>query len=290
MKNWFYSFLFLFGLSSMLHSQSSNDLTFYCDVMINADDPDHRIYAQNKFNRLFKEALDDEGSYENDFSNLKWISQLNDTIYGFRIFSWELKKANNEYAHFGVIQMKDGTCYTLSNERTDLVDLDYMDVGPESWYGALYYAMYPFESNGERAFLLCGYNAYSEFNKVKFADVLHFVDGKPVFGKSIFKTSDEGTRRDIKSRLILQYSSDAAVTLRFNEGLNMLVHDHLITRMGRMPGQGPTNLPDGSYVGWKLNNGQWVYVEKIYDQVSEEAPRPKPVLDKRTKGVFGKGK
>ena len=65
-----------------------------------------------------------------------------------------------------------------------------------------------------------------------------------------------------------------------------LKHDHLINRMGRIPGQGETWLSDGSYEGYKWDGSMWVYDEKVFEQITEEGnyPRPVPVLDMRKEG------
>ena len=46
--------------------------------------------------------------------------------------------------------------------------------------------------------------------------------------------------------------------------MQLIVHDHLIRRMGRIAGQGPVNLPDGSYEGYMFDNGKWMYKEKLF--------------------------
>ncbi|MBK9014692.1 MAG: hypothetical protein IPM82_11775 [Saprospiraceae bacterium] len=48
---------------------------------------------------------------------------------------------------------------------------------------------------------------------------------------------------------------------------------------------------NGTYEGYKLENGRWYWVEKFWTETMEEAPRPEPVLDSRgEKDVFGKEK
>ncbi len=271
-------------------SMGLDKLNFYCDVMMNAGDAENRIYAQQEFNKLFFETLKEEDSWNRDFSGLKWIPQLSDSSNTFKVFSWELKVSEEEYEHYGALLMNNGDVFPLSNTETDLEDLEYTTLTSEEWYGALYYRVEAFEANGETMYLLYGHNSFSKFNRIKIVDVLRFEEGKPLFGQEVFYKSTDGSRADVMNRLVLTHSSDASVTTRYNPGLNMLIHDHLITRIGRLEGQGATNLPDGSYVGWELKNGKWYYVEKIYDQVSEEAPRPKPILDGRNKPAFKKNK
>lgn len=284
------SFLFLGSFSNaQIKLDSNQELAFYCDIMINADDPSHREFGQEKFNTLLSNELNQEGAYVKDFSFLKWIPILENSDQTFKIYSWELKLEDGKYKQFGFIHMKDGSIHTLTSEGNDLEDISYEFISTEDWYGAMYYKLEEFTSKGEKLYMLFGRRSYSKFNTLKIADVLTFEENVPSFGKEIFKLSGDGTRGDIKTRLILNYSADANVSLNYNPDLEMIVHDHLIARMGRMPGQGPTQLPDGSYVGWKLKDGMWNYVEKIYDQKLDEAPRPNPILDGR-KGSSISGK
>ncbi|MBK8080590.1 MAG: hypothetical protein IPN97_09945 [Saprospiraceae bacterium] len=46
-------------------------------------------------------------------------------------------------------------------------------------------------------------------------------------------------------------------------------------------------VSDGSLVGYEKKDRYWEYIDKIYTQILDEAPRPKPVLDKRNKNLFG---
>ncbi len=65
--------------------------------------------------------------------------------------------------------------------------------------------------------------------------------------------------------------------------------DHL-TMIGGEYGEGPVQIPDGTYEAYRLNNGKWEYVEKVFDQILDEAPRPSPVLNGRSgKDLIGNG-
>jgi len=136
----------------------------------------------------------------------------------------------------------------------------------------------------ETDYVLFGVNHLSKYENIKVAEVLSLEDAKePIFGKEVFQKG-----ADTRSRLILRYADDASVSLNYNPTLGLIIFDHLIPRMGRIEGQGSTFLPDGSYEGYVPNENVWVYKEKLYDHIYEEAPRPNPVLDKSKKGVFGK--
>ena len=90
-------------------------------------------------------------------------------------------------------------------------------------------------------------------------------------------------------RIVKEYSSEASVRMNYDPLMEMVIFDHLITQNGPH-GEGPVNYPDGSYEGYKFEEGRWNYVEKVFDQVQDEAPRPFPVLEGEQKTIFGKDK
>ena len=149
----------------------------------------------------------------------------------------------------------------------------------------MYYSIKKLEEN---KYLIFGFNQIDQFKNAKVLDMIHVKDGTVTLGEEIFE--DKNDLDTYQNRIILTYSGDASVNLNYNPGLEMIVHDHLIQRMGQLEGQGPTNVPDGSYEGYKLENGKWMYKEKIYDHSYGEnnAPRPKPILNKKKKNLFGK--
>ena len=125
------------------------------------------------------------------------------------------------------------------------------------------------------------------FTKRKIVDVLSFKDGKPVFGAPVFVSQDKSHPHEPKNRLVLEYSAEASTKLNYDGHLKMIIFDHLITAMNSA-GE-PSNLPDGSYEAYQLKDGQWEYLAKVFDQVSEKPPRDMPLFDDKAnkKDIFG---
>ena len=279
-------------LTAQLQPQNLTDpIKFYCDVMINADDAQHRIAAHDVFYPMFIEALQQDNAWNHNFESLKWISQLKSQDQSFRIFSWQIKHSEDNHQYYGVIQLKDGRVFELKDVFKTADDFETEEFNPENWLGAFYYNILDVKTkNGDVYYLLFGLNRWNKFENIKIADVLHFTSsGLPIFGKDVFVRQDKNEKPDYKNRLVLKYSADAMVNLNYNPGMEMIVFDHLIPRMGRVPGQEMTLVPDGSYVGYQFENEVWNYIDKIYTQIMDEAPRPNPVTDERKKkNIFGK--
>jgi len=268
-----------------------SDLAYHADIMINASEATHRNKAAALFEEQFVTTLNTPGSYDHAFESLKWISKLESGDRKFRIFTWIIADEDLVSSTHGYIQFADGSVTMLNDSGEISVDLEYEQTDADNWFGAIYYDMMPFTNAGKTDYILFGYRQLAIFDKVKVLDVLSIEDNEVTFGKELFVKKIEGSRDDIKTRILLTYSADANVTLNYNESMEMVVYDNLISRMGRIEGQGPTQLPDGSYVGYKKGVDNWEYVDKIFNQISATAPRPQPVLgtDKDT-NIIGKKK
>jgi hypothetical protein len=273
--------------------QAEDTLGALAFIMLNDSLPEHRFGACRRFIPLLTSSLREESSFSYPFSQLVNISIMYPPDSSFRIFSWHLYVDEDTYHYYGAIQMNkpELELFPLLDRSREIDAVERRSLKPDEWYGVVYYNIKAFDTPEGTRYLLFGFDGYQFFEKRKVVDVLSFVDGKPVFGAAVFAEMREGKAENIRHRLLLQYSADASVRLNYDELLEMITHDHLIEAGGMYPGQGPVMVPDGSYVGYRLEDGLWVYVEKLFDQVQEEAPREYPVLNGREgKDLFGKEK
>lgn len=270
---------------SQVYCQSVEDIAFYADAMVNAVQDVHRIRANDKLQPLISEYLAAPDADLEALQEVKFISQQPLEGSDYVIYTWQLKVSEAEYQSFGMIKRDGGEVITLSAVMPD-GDSKYEITDSNRWFGALYYKVMPTTVEGKPAWLLFGYDGFSQYNRRKILDVITIEDGQVRFGAELFKRDTGGPRPDIYNRIILEYSKDSNVTLNYNPALEIIMHDHLINRMGRIPGQGATWLADGSYEGYKFDGTHWVYDEKVFEQVTAEGeyPRPSPVLDIRGEG------
>jgi hypothetical protein len=111
--------------------------------------------------------------------------------------------------------------------------------------------------------------------------------GKPVFGAPVFDKPDVPQK---ESRLFFEYSAEASVRVNWDEQYQMVLFDHLIPWPSPF-GRGVSFVPDGSYDGLRLEKGRWKFIEKVFNDAQDEAPRPEPVLDNRQeKDIMGRDK
>lgn len=246
---------------------------------------EHRLKADTAIKALLQEALSTGKAFQYPFSGLQGISIQYPQDSTFRIFTWQLYVSENDYRYGGFLQQSSGRVYPLEDHSAEVRMPEYEVMSPDYWYGSVYYNIKQAGKKRDRHYLLFGYDGYELFRKRKLIDVLVFKDGNPKFGAPVFQ---HGPGK-VKHRVVREYSAEVSTRLNYDDVLEMIMLDHLIGQNGPH-GEGLTYYPDGSYEAYKLEkDGKWLHVEKVFDQVSEEAPRPSPILDNRKKDIFGRG-
>lgn len=271
-----------------LHT-SEDTLAILAFAVVNDSMPDMRFLACRSLITALVRALKTENSFHYPFDRLKSMSILAPPDSSFRIFTWQLFVDDSTYRYYGALQMN-----TPELKLFPLIDRSFEmaasftseQLSPERWYGALYYNLLPFDTKEGRKYLLFGFDGFTFFEKRKVLDVLSFdKSGNPRFGAPIFEHPETGAT---DQRLLLEYTSEAKVRLNWDEQYQMILFDHLIPMANPYTG-GMMNVPDGSYDGLKWEKGRWVFVDKVFNDVQQEVPRPEPVLDaEKGKNILGK--
>ncbi|MEM9821154.1 MAG: hypothetical protein AAF985_08790 [Bacteroidota bacterium] len=251
---------------------------------------ENRLLANQTLKVKMEEALNIEGSFDYPFDSLVNLSFQYPDDRSFRIITWQLYVDLEDYRYAGYIQTNAAKPQVtpLKDQSKTVEDPEYDVLDGANWFGGVYYKLMQFKHSKGQRYLLFGYNGYKLFHKRKFVDVLYFENGQAVFGDDVFQ-SDQPNRPDLaKSRMVMTYSAETMVKLNYDENLDIIIFDNLIAGAGSLPGQGPVMVPDGSYSGYRLKKGNWVFVEKIFDHIYETTPRPHPILNgRRGKNVFG---
>ena len=255
---------------------------------------ENRIKAAQSFSTTLEEVIAQENSFQYPFSELETISILYPADSTFRIFTWQIYVDKNDYRYGGLIQLNNpkNQYFVLTDQSAEIqpYDMEYEVLSSEDWYGAIYFNLKGFDTPTGKQYLLFGFDGYEFFNKRKVAEVLYFDEsGQPTFGAPTFAKVAEGYEASTKNRLYLEYSAEVAARLNYDSNMDMIIMDNLISMRSPYRGVGNVNIPDGSYEGYQLKDGVWVYLEKVFHTVSEEPPAPRRVFDdKNPKDLFGK--
>lgn len=255
-----------------------------------------RMRQDSLFIKTLIRSLQVKNSFYYPFDSVKGVSHLYAPDSTFRIFTWQLS-FDNDYAFSrqrGAIQFptKDGSLKLIplrdySEFADDPLDSTRTKV---NWIGAVYYNVIKTQYNGRNYYTLFGFDGNSYRTNKKWIDVMTFdAQGNPIFGAQRFFSFDsDKPKRQPQYRFSIEYKKEASTTLNYNEDLNMILVDHLISENDE-PENAWTFVPDGDYEGFKWVNGKWQHVEKVYnekidmkgvDPLLGNAPNENPLLDK----------
>jgi len=284
---------FRFPAEDLKQLQAFEDtLTILSYAVVNDSLPEARFAATKKLIKSLVQSLKVENSFQYKFDRVKTMSVQYPRDSSFRIFTWQLFVQNGDYRYYGAIQMNNSELelFPLVDRSAEVNNPESDVLNNRSWYGNLVYKIHDFETPKGTSYVLFGFDRINFFNKVKIADILTFKDGQPSFGAPVFVNNKGNGTQEIKSRLILQYYAESTIKLNYEEVKEMIVYDHLI------PFDGPHGfsfVPDGSYDGYKLENGFWILQPKLYRQVQDTPFTPEPILGqgrKSKKDLFGRSK
>jgi len=235
---------------------------------------------------VFKEEIAKESSFNNSLDSLKFIITQYSEDRSFRFISWQIKMSDDKYGYKTYLQTADSKVQEFTNDSYISED-DLEKTYSRNWPSQLVYKIKDTETPEGKAYIVFSMKQVDAYNKVKVADVLTFENGSAAFGAPIFVKNADSERPRRNNRVVIMFGADANASLNYNPTLEMIVHDNVIPQSGMMPGQGVSKYPDGSYQAYSFQSGSWNHIEKLYNEVMSEAPRPNPVTKKQG-GVFGK--
>lgn len=254
-----------------------------------------RFQACRDLIRELVATLDRPHSFHYAFSEVPGLSIQYPADSSFRIFSWELYVDRDTYRQYGAIQKNADTLELIplvDRGDTWLENPENAVVGADNWLGYVVYDVQEGGSyRGRPYYFVFGFDSYDAYRRRKILDVLSFdAAGKAVFGLPIFDTyTDSDLLLEGRARIILLYGAEATVALRYDAELGGVVYENLIMMPGNY-GEGPVNIPDGSYHLLRPgDDNRWREEEQVFTHTYKEAPRevPKP---SEGRDIIGRGK
>lgn len=272
--------------------QQEDTLRMLSYYVLRGKQEEDRFFACQNMIKEFVQALRTPNSFQYPFDSLNRVSFLYPPDSSFRIFTWQLYVDANTYRYYGAIQMRSSELKLFPLiDRSELIEdaAEQVATTHRDWYGALYYSLRQEDApDGTRYYTLFGFDNHRLMTRRKLIDVLTFdADGQPTFGAPIFVNDLVESEPRTKHRVILEYSAEGSIACNYSADYGMIIFDNLIQIAGSLEGQGMMNVSDGSYRGYQFKAGQWHYIDKVFNDFQEEAPREQPVLDSRDDGLFG---
>jgi hypothetical protein len=246
-----------------------------------------RILSDSIFIKNWVKLLKIQNSFYYPFDSLITISRIYAPDSSFRIFTWQLFIDENTVRQHGAIQMNtpDGSLklFPLIDKSDVIINQDDTVTSNLAWIGAIYYKMIEKSYKKEKYYTLIGFDENNIQSNKKIIEVLHFKDGLPVFGGGYFLIPNNEIKPHNPARYIMEFKKEASPKLNFDNEMNMIVLEHLISESNQ-PAKAWTMIGDGDYDGLRWEMGRWVFVPKLFDQVTPEGNVPTPMPIRDTKG------
>ncbi len=207
--------------------------------------------------------LENKKSFDRSFPELNSVSVQTSHDKSFRVFTWFVITKSG-YKTFGLMQtinpkIKNAVVTRLSDQGEDLRSAQFKTLNAKNWFGALYYDMIPFKIKGKKYHLLLGFNPGNGLSHKKVVDVVQIMNnGQPRFGAAVFE-KDKKTA----SRIVLEYDARAKISLRYIDGVQMIVFDHLSPSRPEFVDQYEHYVPDLSYDAFELTKTGWKYLPDV---------------------------
>ncbi|MBN2812725.1 MAG: hypothetical protein JXQ80_01545 [Bacteroidales bacterium] len=224
---------------------------------------ENNLAASDSFANQLAAALIIPGAFEYPFDQLKTMGKITSSDKKIRLITWNIPLKDGTHVYYGFLMSrvsgKEPQVFRLTDNSDNFTHATTETGSPANWYGCLVYEIVEMKSAGETLYTLLGYDPNNLFTSKKLMDVLWFNPvGEPVFGKPVFRLSN-----GIQSRVLFEYSAKVQMSLKWNEGMKMIVFDHLSPSRPSFTGQYEHYGPDFSYDGFRFEKDSWMLVENI---------------------------
>jgi len=179
----------------------------------------------------------------------------------FRFFTWNLPRndGRHEFEGFLLARTSNGqVLYELRDMTAKITSPEVPELGPDRWYGALYYEVIPVKKGGRTYYTLLGWKGYSKAETRKVIETLSFKGGKPRFGAPLF-----GSGKLKAMRKVFGYAFQASMTLRYDPSMEAIIMDHLSPSRPDLKDNWAFYGPDMTHDGYFWHKGEWWFGPEI---------------------------
>lgn len=222
-----------------------------------------KIQVNDSIRSLIEKYVESDSVFIHRFNNLRYLGQITSPDSLLKIVSWNLvlEKQTGKYYTYIIRKQNNGITnliYRLAENYNEMKIRSDTTYSADNWYGTLYYDIRPQIINGKTSWVLLGIDYGNPLINRKIIDVLDFTeDDKIIFGMRIFSTSDS-----LKYREVFEYSSEAAMSLRFSAD-GSIVFDHLVPFSPELTNDRQFYGPHYSNDAYVPEHGLWRFKENV---------------------------
>ena len=253
----------LFSVSEVKASGSDTSVILeklFSRLVASRDDPD-RIRINDSIKLIIDGYSESDTAFTHKFENLKYLGQITSRNSRLKIITWNLILKDSQsryYCYFINNTGKKNRVYRLEGKYIEAPVKSDVTYTEKDWYGALYYDLRPFGKGNDNYWVLLGIDFGNPSITRKIIDVVSFTpEGGIIFGRRVF-----GSGNPAKYREVLEYSSEAVVSLKFVSDKS-IVFDHLVPVSPALKGNREYYGPDFSYDAYNLEKGIWMFKSNV---------------------------
>ena len=236
------------------------------DIVVPAEDS-ARLAENDHFRDYLFDVLREPGSLLHPFDSLKTVSMLMSPDSIFRIITWYVPLAGQQFRYFGFVQIANAShekreIYVLQEEVGYGGDASGRPYSHDHWYGSLYYELIANESAGKKQYVLLGWRGDNPYTRKRIIEPFSLDAGGAVFGSRVFRIEGQDPYR-----VIFEYSSRVTMGLLFdwqylhqgsNERLPMIVFDRLAPIDESFHGDRQHYVPEGNiFDAFLFSDDRW---------------------------------
>jgi len=239
---------------------------------INAPNDRERIEANKQFVLFLRDALADPSSFMTPFDTIPQLADLRSGDDFFRMINWNLPLDDQTHRYYCFIQfydkkLKAHKCVELKQGYRDVQGAERKVFGEDDWYGALYYKIIPSKSRGngrKQTYMLLGWDGHNQYSTIKVVDVMTITDKYIRFGADMFEWPEKNVRR-----IVLEYKSDASVSLKYDSRQKMIIFNQLVPMQPDLEGQREFYIPLLEFDALEWKKRKWRYVQNVDARISD---------------------
>lgn len=213
--------------------------------------------------------LDKNDALTADFHDLQ-MTRVDAPDGAFRFFTWNLPRndGHHDFEGFLLVRTSKGQAlYELRDQTTKIPSPEVPELGPDRWYGALYYEVIPIKKGSRTIYTLLGWKGHSKAETRKVIEILTFKGDKPRFGAPLF-----GKGKLKAMRKVYGYAFNVSMSMRYDPALEAIIMDHLSPSRPDLKDNWAFYGPDMTHDGWYWHKGEWWFGAEV-DFRGPERPR-----------------
>lgn len=208
------------------------------------------------------EVLVMEGAMAYPWSRLNMIGRIRSDDGQVQIFTWHVKDNPDSFRYFGFVQIAQRRgrikVYELQDNGKAQRNLTNLEQSVENWCGKLYYSILTTQHKRATYYTLLGMDFNNSRSVIKTIESVSVDRQKPYFEKELFFNGTDKT-----DRVVLEYSNQVSISVRYDPGIDMITYDHLEPLNPVYTSNYEFYTPSGSYDGLEFTDGIWVLHEDV---------------------------